>query len=893
MNWSFPFGRWRREAERELDEELRFHVEMETEANVARGYSQESARRKALRDLGGVERTKDDTRDTWAGQWAHDALRDLRLAMRWLRREPGFAVVAIGTLALAIGANAAVFSAVDRALLTRLPYAAPDRLVTVWLRPDVARPDRMRLPGPDVAAMRQVSRTLQDIAFVGIPVDAVLNSADGSDFARVGVVSANFFGTLGVEAASGRTFGSGDVPEPPPGSVADPITPVPVVLSHGYWQRRFGGRDVIGSDIRLNAQPSRVIGVLPPSFVLRVPPDAGFAPDVDVWSPVRVPLNQLRRTGRRQDQDTDNTGVVIGRLARGTSREAAQEELSGLFGRIGEGQPDRRAAGVEVVGLHQDVVRASRPSIVLLQVTVGIVLLIACLNLVNLLVARAVHREKEFAVRAVLGATGDRLVRQSVAEGALLAVVGGGMGLLVGIGLTAGWSRWGGATDAGASLTWPGVGFTLAVTGLVAVVVGVVPAWVAVRSATLEPARRGLGVRSGLGGSVREGVVILEMGLTVALMTAAGLMLRSFAELQRIDPGFEPTNRVAFDITLSGGAIGGPGARSAFIATFRDRLTRIPGVRSVGLTGGLPLSGRVWTQPFGFEGDPPEMWDRNEANFRVVTSDFLPTMGVRLLAGRYFTPEEDIREDDRVVVIDATLAARFPGDLPPIGRRLGIPLDGAEVWAEVVGVVEPVRYESLRTPGRQTIYVPYRQEATRAVSLVVRTESDPAQLGVSIHRVLEALGREADFPVHGFRRLEDDVAAEQAPVRLALQALGAFAVLTVLLAAVGLYGVIAYHVGRRRWEIGLRLAVGATPASIVRSTVGHTLRLAGVGVVLGAVAAAIGATLMQAMLVNVSPLEPQVFGAAAVFFGLVSLLAGSVPAWRASRVNPTDALRAE
>ena len=805
---------------------------------------------------------------------------DLRFALRSFGKNPGFAAVAVVTLALGIGANTAIFSVVDAVMLRDLPYGDPDRLVMLWNTSSTTNSQHMPVAAPDVADYREQATSFVGFAFTDRVRDAALTGDGEPQHVTVARVSSNLFSILGVAAHAGRAFVPGD------GQVA--------MLSHGLWTRRFGqSPEVIGRSIEISGEPHIVVGVLPADFALWLPPGAGFARHVDVWWPLRSGLAEFQRRTRLQDRDSDNTGAVIARLKRGVTLEQAQQEMDALAARHRESLAFHAAAGlnIQVVPMHDDIIRHARPVLISLLGAVTFVLLIACINVANLLLARGTDRRSELALRAALGANRGRLLRQAMAETVLLAAAGSLAGLAL--------AQWGVASLVALAPTdLPRVdtigmdgtvlAFTLGSTLVAAIVFGVAPAIdAAARSGCelMQPRNAGARKRTRL----RSTLVTTEVALTLVLLVSAGLMLQSLARLQRVEPGFEADGVMAFDLALSyPNEYRGPAARSAFVGLLEERLGDLPGVTAVGLIGRIPLGGRQWTQPYGLDGQPETEWNTNKANFRVITKDYFAAMGTHLLAGRYFVDADD-RQDLRVVIVDESMARRIAPGGGAVGARIGFPLDGQAVWADVVGVVEDVRHDDLRVQSRESLYVPYRHEASREVSFVVRTTAEPTALVAPIRRELRALA--AHLPMYNVQTMDEYVADALGQTQFALRLIGVFALLAVVLASVGLYGVISYTVRQRTHEIGIRMALGAGSESVRRRVVADGMKLAGVGIVVGIGVSMFTSRWLGSLLFDVSPADGWTYFGVSVLLSGVALLACYVPARRASAVDPMRALR--
>lgn len=838
-------------------------------------------------------------------------------ALRRLRRRPAFAALVVAILMLAVGAVVTVAAAIRASLLAPLPYRDADRLVYLWHGTPEAGEARIPIPAPDVAEFRDRARLFEGFAFVDRADDVTLAGAGPPAPVRLGGASSNLFEVLGVEAALGRTFLPGEgllssetleaireadeadarAPEVPPGVV---------VLDHGFWRRRFGGDpEVVGRTVRLGTQPYRVIGVLPPDFELLVPPDAGIPARVDAWTPIRVSLSRLRREEGFEDQDADNTGAVIGRLRPGVTLGRARAEMERIAVRQRAARADYARAEVEVRAgpVRDEALGHVRPLLLSLLAGAGLLLAIACLNLANLFLLRGLRRRKDVAIRVALGASRGALLRDRGSEMLVLGAAGGIGGLVV-----AGWGT--GLVRALPGRVLPraeavGVDPLLALFGLVlatlaALLSGLLPAVRLAGPATV-PALRGHGAgedgpgRPGTGGRVRRLLVAGQIALSLALLTGTGLLVRTVTNLQAVEPGFRPRGVVTFRLgrLVDPDRYRGPADRARFVHELEERIGGLPGVEAVGSAGILPLSGLRFTQPWGRAGEGPSEWAGRQADFRVVTAGWFRALGTRLLAGRPFTEREEVEEERRIAVVDEALARRLvPEGAEPggaVGRRITFPLDGDPVEAEVVGVVETVRGDDLREAGRETLYVPYRQEASRSVSVAVRAGADPGVLVPAVRRELRSL--DPDLPLYEVRTLEGYVAEATAPGRLALGLTGLFAAAALLLAAVGLYGVVSYGVGRRSREFGIRAALGARPRDLTRSVLAGGLRVVAVGLLLGLLAAAAGTRGLSGLLYGVPPLDAPTYAAVTALLGAVALAATWIPARRAARADPAATLR--
>jgi predicted permease len=819
--------------------------------------------------------------------------RDAQIALRSLRRQPLFTLAVVGTLSLGIGASTATFGVAREVLLAPLPYAAPEQLVLVWGRTPDAGDRRLRIAGEDAARVQQEVDAIASAAFVLPAVDVLIGVDDGRAHALFARATSGLFDVLGTPAHLGQTFDAGDG-----AGTTGAVRFRSVVLSHAFWQDRFGGRrDVIGQNVSINGASVRVAGVMAPGFQVRLPSGAGFPGAVDGWLSIGPDPAVLARPTGLRDQDTDDTGVLIARHSADATRESVAAALAAVSSRIREQTPGLAGTGFELVAheMRDDVVRDKRPAILAIAGAAAFVLLVACINVANLLLARLNARTGELAVRAALGAGRGRLVAQAMGESLLVSAAGG----IAGVGMANVLTRALAFVDPERIGAIPSSvdGFYLVFAGFITVMAALACGLpTAMRAAATGQAMLAGGSRRIANGSIlrtRRVLVGAEIALSLVLLTGAGLLLRSFVSLQRVDAGFDARNLITFGVTLPPGTVGGPGARARFMRTIGAAVRDVPGVRAVGLSGALPLTGAVWMQPWGLAGQPPAEWERNAADFRVITADYFEAMGTRLLAGRTFTAQEDVNEDGRVVIVDAELARLIAPAGNAVGRSLAFPLDGRAVEAEIVGIVEPVRHASLRAMGRPTLYVPYRQEASLAVGFAVRVEANAAAMIRSIRSAVDLAIVGSPAIVHDERLMQEWVDQSTSRERFTLVLAITFASTALLLAAIGLYGVIAFLVTQRTRELGIRAALGATARDIARDVLRDGVYLAAMGVAAGVGLAIAFGFVIRPLLFGVSFIDPLTIGVVAVTLGAVTLLACWVPARRASQIEPVTALRAD
>lgn len=797
-------------------------------------------------------------------------LQDLRYGIRMLLKNPGFSVVAVIALGLGIGANAAIFSVVNTVLLRPVPYADPDRLMVLRENEPPKFPEFSISPGNFLDWQKQNTFFEKLAAINGT---AFILAGEGAEPERLrgARVSAGLFEMLGVNPIHGRTFLE---EEDQPGHENV------VILSSGLWKRRFASDpNAIGQPITLSGISYTIVGVLPPSF--------GF-PDreTDVWAPVAF-------TARDAQAHGSHFLSVIGRLKPGATVEQARVEMSAIAGRLAEQYPDTNAGwGVDVFPMQEYDVRDIRPALLVLLCAVGLVLLIACANVANLLLARATARQKEIAIRTALGASRWRVARQLLTESILLALVGGAVGVLL--------AQWGiGSLLALAPQELPRVkdvtldarvlGFTLLVTLLTGVIFGLVPALQSSTPNLNETLKEGGRGTTGGHHRIRAGLVITEVALALVLLIGAGLLIRSFYRLQQVDPGFNSSNALAVTVSLPGRKYPQPEQRTAFFTQLIEKVSALPGVVAVGASQSLPIQGD-FLLGFTIQGRPPYAPGEDPStNYYSVSPDYFKSMGIPLLRGRVFT-EQDRAGAPRVAIINEEMAKRYFPDEDPIGKRIHV-TQGPEIFREIVGIVGDVKQYGLAQPTTLQTYEPSPQMQFSTMTLVVRAEGNVAPLGGAIRTQVLAIDKEQ--PISRIRPLEQVVSESVAKQRFSMLLLGIFAAVALILAAVGLYGVMSYSVTQRTHEIGIRTALGASQTDVLKLVVGQGVMLALAGVGIGLLSAFALTRLMVVLLFGISATDPLTFVAISAVLLLVALAACFVPARRATKVDPTIALRYE
>lgn len=871
-----------------LDDDIRDHIERETQDNLDRGMSPEEARRQALLKFGNVALVKEDARAVWVWQWLEQLIQDGRYAIRTLRRSPGYAAVAVLTLALGIGANTAIFSVVYAILLRPLPYASSDELVTIssHIAQMQARFPTLPMRAVDFLELRRSSRGLSE-----------LSAVSGEEFNLTGTgeperlygarVSSNFFSMVGIEPAIGRAF----APEED-ASGRDQVA----VLSHDLWVRRFGGDpNIVGRPVALNGQTFTVIGVMPRSFLFPVGRQLHqympLGPRVDIWKPMAFSKDEVTSEG------SWNYGVIA-RITAGTSLAVAQEELNAIAKAISE-RVRVQSKDLDIdIGLQLQPIRevfsgSIRRELLLLMAAAALLLSIACINLANLLMARASSRMRELAMRAALGASRSRLMRQVLTETGIVALLGAGVALIAAFWGTQGLISLAPPDTRTILPTSPLNGtvfvFTMVAALATGLVVGLVPAF--------EIGRRGL--FNGLGDGSRaattsahgtrfgQALVALETALTCGLAIVAGLLLHSFSNMLQVDKGFKAEQVLAVDLSLPRRSYA-PAQADQFYEELLERMRALPGVRSAAAVNVLPLVSESMTRLIQLEDDVDDL-RRPVAVYRVATPGYLATIGVPLLAGRFF---EEL-EPQAVAVVSAGLVGRLWPTEPlssVVGRRIR-PGNLNTPLVTIVGVVGDVPSGALDREPMPAIYRPHRRSGWLDMTLVARAAGDPVALVSAIRTEVKDLDK--DLPISTVRTLDDVVSASAATRRFQTTLVVLFAVLALALAAVGVYGVTSYAVTRRTREIGVRIALGATPTHVLTTVLMRGLRPVALGLVMGLVAAAVAARVIRSFLFGIGPADPMAFAAASAVLIVAAALACYLPARRAAGVDPVSALRFE
>jgi putative ABC transport system permease protein len=818
---------------------------------------------------------------------------DLRYALRALLKAPSFAAIAVLTIGLGIGANTAIFSVVRAVLLRPLPYAEPDRLAFVWADLTIRGVKNWPISPPILEDFRDQASSFSGFAGIFTGQTSLTGDEGEPMQVEIGNLTPNMFSLLGVAPILGRDFNEDDAAPIAANPQGQPnqAPPQAAMLSHDLWSTRFGADpDVLGRSINVGGGIVEIIGVMPPGFKLLVPSDTGLSANVDLWSTPR--FNVATWPSR-----ANVVWSVIGRLEPGATLEQAQAEMDAIAARQRDLDSIHATVGyeLEIIPMQTDITEQVRPTLLALLGAVGFVLLIACANVSNLLLVRAQSREGEIAIRAALGGSRGRLIRQLLTESAILALLGALVGLVLargGVALLlafqpAEFPRLDSVAIDGLVLL-----FTLAVAFVSVVVFGMVPASQA-SNPQLADTLKDRGRSSALARQklFRNGVVVIEVALSVILLIGAGLMVRSSIELNRVDPGFTAENVLTFRVQLQGQRYGPTEARANFRRELQERLEGLPGVVSASAANPLPLQGVLNSGRYGTEEALTDETAYGQADYRIITPGYFDTMQTQLLAGREFSEAEFSDPGHETVMVDAKLANILWPDESAVGQRMLIRVQTVDPqWVEVVGVVEHQRAATLAEDGRETVYFTSRYVGViNNLTWIVRTSVDPQSLAAQARAQVALM--DPQLPVAEVRTLGSYVDQANAPTRFALVLIGVFAVVALVLASVGLYSVLAYIVRQRTAEIGVRMAFGAERRHIMRLIVGQGMVPTFVGIGVGVLGAFWLTQFMASMLVGIPPNDPLTFAGIAVLFAGVAILASSVPALRATRVDPLVALR--
>ena len=811
-------------------------------------------------------------------------LKDLQFGARMLLRRPSFTAVALVTLALGVGATSTVFSVMNAVILSPLPYRDPQGLAIVWAKwRDF---DKTWLSDMEVMDLRREARSFQTL---GAWTDGAVNVTGGSaepERLRAGYVMADVFRALGTSPALGRTFADD---EDQPGR--DDV----VVIGYGLWQRRFSGDPgVVGRTIELNGKAAQIVGVMPADFML--PLDFTDPEPTTLWLPLGLDMKELERGSHSYH--------AVARLQPGVTAAQAAAETRTITDRlIADGQyPKEMQFSIFAVALDDEVRGHVRPAILVLMAAVAFLLLIACVNVANLMLARADERHREIAVRISIGAGRMRLVRQLLTESLLLAVLGAAAGLVVAWISTRAVAAWPLATIprlSDAAIDWRVISFTAVVAFATSLVFGMVPALHAGRlelTSALKDSTRG--ATSGVGRQrVRRILVVTQIAMAVLLLVCAALLIRSLRELQRIDPGFEPRGVLTLRVSLPGVSYPDATATVPFYDRLLERVRTLPGVEAAGLVRSLPLANQIGDWGLQIEGYSPPPGRNAKGDWQVASPGYFEAIGERLVRGRFFEAR-DTTDAPQVTLINETMARTYWPDQDPLGKRMrqGSP-DSDRPWITVIGVVKDVRHNGINAVVKEKFYRPASQfhvttgNVQRSLALVAKTNGDPLALVAPIRAELRAL--DPNLPVSAVRTMDDVVGTALAAPRFTGWLLGLFAALALTLAAVGAYGVLSYLVNQRTRELGIRMALGASPAHVRRLVVGQGLWLSVVGAAIGLALSLVAGRALGSQLYGVTPTDSVSFVLVPAILLAVALVASWLPARRAARVDPLECLRAE
>ena len=860
---------FRSRAERELNEEFQFHLDRQIEEGLQAGLTPDEARFAALRAMGAIDKSKEECRDVRSANLLAEFLADVRYATRTLRRSPGFAVLSIGIMAVGIGANTAVFGVVNGVLLKSLPYPGAERLV-VLRTALLTRGDSMALVSiANFRDWRDQTTSFEAMATYR-PGENSVTTGDTAEYGRIASVDGQFFRVFAVEPATGRTFLPNEI---------GPDAPRYVVISHAYWQGHLGGDpQVLQRTIRVGSAARSIIGVMPAGF--------GFPGQTDVWLP-----QTTRSTSR-----TGHNLFAVGRIKPGISLDQAQADLRTVAAALEQQYPEsNQGRGALAVRLQDEVVGDVRLTLYLLWGVVGVVLLIACANTATLLLGRASTRTREVAVRAALGANRPRIVRQLITESLLLAAMAGTAGLLI--------AYWAGEAllaitpsntirTADTGIDGGVLAFTLLVSLATSLLFGLVPAFHASKVNLIDALKQG-GTRGVLGGAsvrLRGALVVSEIALAVVLVTGAGLLVKSLMALHNVDLGYQPSHALVMKATGNRS----PQENNAYFGELLSRIRALPGVTDAGATSVPPgdMSNAGTGSYYVDRLPPPNERDRNGpvTVMTIVAPGTFAALGIPLKSGRDFT-DGDVGDRPLAAIVNETLVRQSFGTQDPIGRSIYCLFDRSEPMT-IVGVVGDVRQQNPAIAPSPECYMPYRQHAynSNTLNVVIRTTGDPAALAATVRRT--AAGVSPDVPV-ALTTMAEEVSESVASPRFRALMFGLFAALAVSLAMAGVYGVMACAVEQRSREIGLRMALGADQASVLRLILSHGVVLAGVGLVIGLAGAVAATRLLETVLFQVQPIDLPVYAGVIALIGFVTLLAGYVPAWRAAVVDPVEVLKAD
>jgi putative ABC transport system permease protein len=866
-------------AEQELEEEIRAHLELETREKIEAGLTPEEARCAARREFGSVALASEESRAAWGFLSVETFVRDVRYGVRVLMRQPGLCVVVVLTLALGIGANTAIFSVVNAVLLRPLPYRDPSRLAVVWTNNTRAGNPKSHVAAANFADLRDRNNVFEEAAaFLAFtPTMSLTGLAEPMQVTQ-SMVSTNLFPMLGADPAAGRTF----LPEEAHVGKDDVV-----ILSYGLWQRAFGGSPgIVGQALTISGYKYTVVGIMRPEFYF-------LFRNVDIW----LPLSFNTRFNPNNTATNRSAGAlgVIGRLKPGITLEQARADLSAIALNLEQEYPQTNTGlGITLVPLHEQVTGEVRTALLVLLGAVSFVLLIACANVATLLLARSASRKKEMAIRTALGAGRARLMRQLLTESVLLSIIGGAIGLMLAV--------WGidiilslspaeipRQSEIGIDL-WV-LAFASVISVATGIVFGIAPA---LQASGTEPGEAmkegGRAVASQTGQKLRSALVVSEIALTLVLLIGAGLLIRSFARLMQVSPGFNPNNVLTVGVSLPRSQGTPPAEATAFYGELFERIEAIPGVESVGAVTRLPLTAAGVSTNITIEGRALPVAERPEVEFRRASRDYFRALGIPVLKGRSFD-EQERPGSPSVVVINEAAARLFWPDEDPVGKRIKTIPNPDAPWSTIIGVVGDVRHFGLDTEPRPELYISFDQAPPFGPLLVIRTTRDPLSVVGAVRAQIQSMNR--DQPLGSIQTMGQILDTSVAARRFNMLLLGLFAGLALALAGVGIYGVTSYSVSQRTHEIGIRMAFGASPSNVLGLILGQGLRLVIAGMAIGLGVALAITRIISSLLFGIGATDPVTFSAISLLLAGVAMLACYVPARRATKVDPMISLRYE
>lgn len=876
LRWRALTKRWQLDVD--LEDEVAFHLAMREEQNRQRGNSPEEARYAARRQFGNYTQTKERTRDMWTFTSLESLWQDVRYALRVLRAKPAFTAVAVLTLAVGIGANSAVFSVVYSVLLKALPYSQEQRLVMIWETKANQGRDHNVVSPASFLYWQDHNTAFEQMAAFFDDTSTLTGEGDPEEIPSQGI-STNLFSLLSISPILGRDFSSDEGRR---GQNHE------VLLSYGLWQRRFGGDPAaVGKSIRLDGESFLVVGVMPPGISLFTLQGSLTGKVAQLWWPYGWRSEDAKPRGRWM--------TAIGRLRPGVSLAQARTEMNGLVGSFTKMYPDFETGwGVNLVPVHQDLSSAIRPTLIVLLGAVGFVLLITCANVSNLLLSRASSREREIAVRSALGASRWRLLRQSLTESLVLAIWGGALGILG--------ARW--TLSAiillipktlhmgPVQLDWRMLAFATCISLLTGLIFGLAPALGAARlgisDALREAGRSETGVR---GHHIRNVLAVAQISLSLLLLAGAGLLMRSFAKLSSVDPGFNPRNLLTLRISLPSVKYSKPPQFIAFFQQLLEQVRVLPGVEAATIDNSFPLTGMTPGTDFDIAGKPtPPPGQDRVTEVQLVGSDYFRTMQIPLLRGRTFSDQEETVPSRVVIVSESLVRQYFPGE-NPLGQRIRIDMKDQNDFSEIIGVVADVKRQGLDTTPVPMSYWPHAELPFSSMMLAARTDSDPVAKVPAIRDVVRRM--DPDLPLSDVATMDQAVGDSVARQHFAAVLVAIFAGIASFLAAIGIYGVVAHTVSLRTREFGIRMALGAGTRDVRSLVFRLALAIAGIGVALGLAGTLALTPLLRGLLFGVGPHDPETIVGVAAFLMAVALAACGIPARRATRVDPMVALRYE